>query len=46
MTYNPAPIEGGTTDEILQIDLGSLEISQLKLTPDFKDTYVGGAVMP
>ena len=42
MTYNPAPITGGTTDEILQIDLGSLEISQMKLAPDFKEKYVGG----
>jgi aldehyde:ferredoxin oxidoreductase len=42
MTYNPASIRGGTTDEILQIDLGSLEISQMKLGPDFKEKYVGG----
>ena len=42
ITYKPAPIAGGTTDEILQIDLGSLEISQMKLAPDFKEKHVGG----
>jgi aldehyde:ferredoxin oxidoreductase len=42
VTYNPAPIKGGTTDEILQIDLGSYKISQVKLAPDFKKKYVGG----
>ena len=42
MTYKPAPIEGGTTDEILQVDLGSYKISPLKLAPDFKEKYVGG----
>lgn len=42
MRYNPSPIMGGTTDEILQIDLGTYEISQMKLKPGFKDKYVGG----
>ena len=42
MTYNPALIRGGTTDETLQIDLGSFEISQMKLASDFKEKYVGG----
>jgi aldehyde:ferredoxin oxidoreductase len=42
ITYNPAMIKGGTTDEILQINLGTFEISQMKLEPDFKEKYVGG----
>ena len=42
MTYNPAPIKGGTTDEILQIDLGSYNVSQMTLSPDFKEKYIGG----
>jgi aldehyde:ferredoxin oxidoreductase len=42
MTYTPASINGGTTDEILQIDLGSFKISQMKLASDFKEKYVGG----
>ncbi|MDP6180529.1 MAG: aldehyde ferredoxin oxidoreductase N-terminal domain-containing protein, partial [Desulfatiglandales bacterium] len=40
--YTPPPIKGGYTDHILQIDLGSQSISPLKLSPDFKDRYIGG----
>ena len=40
--YKPAPIKGGYTDHILEVDLGSGSISTPKLSPGFKDKYVGG----
>jgi aldehyde:ferredoxin oxidoreductase len=40
--YEAAPVKGGYTDRILQLDLSSLTISILKVEPNFKDKYVGG----
>ncbi len=42
LDYNPSPIKGGYTDQILKFDLNSNSISLLDLPPDFKDKYVGG----
>ena len=42
LQYNAPPVKGGYTDHILQVDLGSQSISMRKLTPDFKEKYVGG----
>ncbi len=40
--YKPSPIKGGYSNEILKVDLGSYTISSLKLSPDFKEKYIGG----
>ncbi|MEE9612438.1 MAG: aldehyde ferredoxin oxidoreductase N-terminal domain-containing protein, partial [Desulfatiglandales bacterium] len=40
--YKPVSIKGGYTDHILEVDLGSNTISTPKMSPDFKDKYVGG----
>jgi len=40
--YNSNPVEGGYTDQILEVNLDEPEISLLTLPPDFKDKYVGG----
>jgi aldehyde:ferredoxin oxidoreductase len=40
--YDPFPIIGGYTDQILQVDVGSYTISNLSLPPDFKTKYIGG----
>jgi aldehyde:ferredoxin oxidoreductase len=42
LKYNPRPVKGGYTDHILQVDLGTQSISNLKLSPDFKEKYIGG----
>ena len=42
LRYNPSPIKGGYTDQILQVDLGVYKISPTGLPPDFKDKYTGG----
>lgn len=40
--YNPSNVQGGYTDHILQVDLGSFSLSALKLSQDYKDKYIGG----
>ena len=40
--YEPAKVVGGYTDRILMVDLSTEKITVKKLTPDFKDRYVGG----
>ncbi|MFC1866750.1 aldehyde ferredoxin oxidoreductase family protein [Thermodesulfobacteriota bacterium] len=40
--YNPTPVSGGYTDQILQVDLSSKTISIMNLSPDFKEKYIGG----
>jgi aldehyde:ferredoxin oxidoreductase len=42
VNYKPVSIKGGYTDHILEVNLGSSTISTPKLSPDFKDKYVGG----
>jgi aldehyde:ferredoxin oxidoreductase len=42
LSYESTPIKNGYTDQILRVDLGSLDISISKLSPDFKNKYVGG----
>jgi aldehyde:ferredoxin oxidoreductase len=42
LQYKAPPVKGGYTDHILQVDLGSQSISTTKLSPDFKEKYVGG----
>jgi aldehyde:ferredoxin oxidoreductase len=42
LSYNPGKIKGGYTDQILKVDLGSSDISLIKLAPGFKEKYVGG----
>jgi aldehyde:ferredoxin oxidoreductase len=42
LQYNAPPVKGGYTDHILQVDLGSQSISTKKLSPNFKEKYVGG----
>ncbi|UCG13661.1 MAG: aldehyde:ferredoxin oxidoreductase [Deltaproteobacteria bacterium] len=40
--YEPAPIRGGYTDRILQLDLNSLTVSITELDSDFRNKYIGG----
>ena len=40
--YRPGSINGGYTDQILQVDLDSYQISLLRLPNDFKSKYIGG----
>jgi aldehyde:ferredoxin oxidoreductase len=42
LRYEAPPVKGGYTDHILQVDLGSQSISMTKLSPEFKEKYVGG----
>jgi aldehyde:ferredoxin oxidoreductase len=42
IVFDPAPVRGGYTDRVLQVDLSSLRISILNLPPDFKEKYIGG----
>lgn len=42
LSYNPGKIKGGYTDQILKVDLGSNDISLIKLASGFKEKYVGG----
>ena len=42
LKYKVPPVKGGYTDHILQVDLGTQSISTLKLSPDFKEKYIGG----
>jgi len=40
--YEPSRIIGGSTDRILKVDLGTLEITIEGILPDFKNKYIGG----
>jgi len=40
--YDPFPIKGGYTDQILRVGLTSYGISAHSLPADFKDKYIGG----
>ena len=40
--YKSAPVNGGTTDQILRIDLTKLDISIEKVSVEFKEKYIGG----
>ena len=40
--YEVAPVQGGYTDKILQLDLTSLTISTIDVEPDYRRKYVGG----
>lgn len=40
--YNVAPVQGGYTDQILELDLTSLAISIIHVEPDYRRKYVGG----
>jgi aldehyde:ferredoxin oxidoreductase len=40
--YEVAPVQGGYTDQILQLDLTSLTISTLNVESDYRHKYVGG----
>jgi aldehyde:ferredoxin oxidoreductase len=40
--YEVAPVQGGYTDQILQLDLTSLTISTIDVEPDYRRKYVGG----
>jgi aldehyde:ferredoxin oxidoreductase len=40
--YKPAPIQGGYTDSILQVNLSSCSISIREVRSDFKEKYIGG----
>jgi len=42
ISYEPAQVTGGYTDQILRIDLSKLQINIQDLSPDFKNIYVGG----
>ena len=40
--YKVAPVQGGYTDQILQLDLTSLTISTVDVDPDYRRKYIGG----
>jgi aldehyde:ferredoxin oxidoreductase len=40
--YEVAPVQGGYTDQILQVDLTSLNVSTVEVEPDYRHKYVGG----
>ena len=40
--YEVAPVQGGYTDQILQLDLTSLTVSTIDVEPDYRRKYVGG----
>jgi aldehyde:ferredoxin oxidoreductase len=42
ITYRPAPVRGGYTGRILEVDLSSNGISFLTVTSEFQDLYLGG----
>ena len=42
LCYNPEPINGGYTDQILQVDLDSYTVTPVSLPPKFKEKYIGG----
>ncbi|MGD9034316.1 MAG: aldehyde ferredoxin oxidoreductase N-terminal domain-containing protein, partial [Desulfobacteraceae bacterium] len=42
LEYKVPPVKGGYTGHILQVDLGTQSISTLRLSPDFREKYIGG----
>jgi aldehyde:ferredoxin oxidoreductase len=42
IAYQPEKVEGGYTDRILRVDLGTGKINIQELPPDFKAQYTGG----
>ena len=40
--YEPAQVTGGYTDQLLRIDLSTLQITIQDLSSDFKNKYIGG----
>ena len=40
--YEVAPVQGGYTDKILQLDLTSLTLSTIDVQPDYRRKYTGG----
>jgi aldehyde:ferredoxin oxidoreductase len=40
--YEVAPVQGGYTDKILQLDLTSLTLSTIEVQPDYRRKYIGG----
>ena len=42
LRYQVAPVQGGYTDQILQVDLTSLTIATIKVEPVYRRKYVGG----
>ena len=40
--YEVAPVQGGYTNQILQLDLTSLTLSTIDVEPDYRRKYVGG----
>ncbi len=42
LNYQPAPVKGGYTDQVLKVDLNTNSISPVDLPPDFKEKYIGG----
>jgi aldehyde:ferredoxin oxidoreductase len=40
--YEVAPVQGGYTDKILQLDLTSLTLSTMDVQPDYRRKYIGG----
>jgi aldehyde:ferredoxin oxidoreductase len=42
LKYKVPHVRGGYTDHILKADLGTPSLSTLKLSPDFKEKYIGG----
>ena len=42
ISYEPARVTGGYTDQVLKVDLSTLQITIRDLPPDFKNKYVGG----
>ncbi|HUU80409.1 MAG TPA: aldehyde ferredoxin oxidoreductase N-terminal domain-containing protein [Acidobacteriota bacterium] len=41
-SYRPGPIQGGYTDQILQVDLATATITPFSVPADFKYKYIGG----
>ena len=42
MKYKPAEVNGGYTDRLLNVDMGSMDIRIEELPSDFKHMYIGG----
>ncbi|RLA99479.1 MAG: aldehyde:ferredoxin oxidoreductase, partial [Deltaproteobacteria bacterium] len=42
LQYEPAEVKHGYTDTILRVDLSTKKINLTKLSPEFRDKYIGG----
>ena len=42
LSYQPSQIQGGYTDQILQVNLDASTITPFSVPPDFKHKYIGG----